>query len=138
MPMRLHIEYQTDKAVYALLSLVSSAHDVLLEKRVPPDLSLPPHPFAADAPQNAPSSALFGAPAPPRVTPLLPAPSEHARYTRYWCERSRAYRRAARALTTVSYVELLLEMFTKKRVGDRARWRLVFGLESFKWVAEIY
>lgn len=120
--------------VYALLSVVSSVHDVLLEKRIPQDLSLPPHPFAADAPHNAPpSAALFGAAPPaPRVTPLLPAPSEHSRYTRYWSERSGAYRRASRALTTVTYVELLLEMVAKKRIGDRTRWRLVFGLESFK------
>lgn len=110
---------------------MSSVHDVLLEKRIPQDLSLPPHPFAADA-AIPPSTALFGPPPAPRVTPLLPAPSEHSRYTRYWSERSGAYRRASRALTTVTYVELLLEMVAKKRIGDRTRWRLVFGLESFK------
>jgi peroxin-16 len=122
--------------VYALLSVVSSVHDVLLEKRIPPALSLPPHPFVASGtPARAPEPSLFGAPPPPppsRVTPLLPAPSEHTRYTRYWTTRSPAYRRAARALTTLTYVELLLEMVAKKRVSERARWRLVLGIESFK------
>jgi len=122
-------------AVFALLSVVSSVHDVLLEKRIPPDLSLPPHPFAADAPPAQANNAALFPPAPPpapRVTPLLPAPSEHTRYTRYWTERSPAYRRASRALSTVTYVELLLEMVAKKRFGDKARWRLVLGVESFK------
>lgn len=117
-------------SVYALLSLVSSGHDALLEKRIPPALSLPPHPFA---PEPVVQESLFGAPPPTsRVQPLLPPASEHRRYTRYWADRSKTYRRAARTLQTVTYIELLLEMLIRRKVGDRARWRLVLSIEAFK------
>lgn len=102
---------------------------MLLEKRVPSELSLPPHPFAPDA---SPKATLFGSTPAPRVTPLLPPASEHTRYTRYWSERSKTYKRASRALVTITYVELLLEMVAKKRSGDPNRWRLVLGMESIK------
>lgn len=109
---------------------MSSGHDALLDKRIPPALSLPPHPFA---PEPAAPDSLFGAPPPTsRVQPLLPPASEHRRYTRYWTARSRTYRRASRTLQTVAYVELLLEMLVRRKLGDRARWRLVLSIEAFK------
>ncbi|KAL7423423.1 hypothetical protein Q5752_001003 [Cryptotrichosporon argae] len=124
------------EGLYALLSVVSSYHDTLLARRLPRALALPPHPFAkppapAPVPTSGRPSAAF-----PRVTPVLPPPSEHARYTRYWTARSGAYRRAARALTTLGYVQLLVEMVMKKR-GDRARWRTVLGLEWTKAVLRL-
>lgn len=109
---------------------MSSVHDALLEKRIPPALSLPPHPFAAPADTDAKSPGAGSAT--PRTIPLLPAASEHARYTRYWTDRSPAYKRASRALVTITYVELLLEMLAKKRGSDRIRWKVVLGLEGFK------
>lgn len=120
--------------MYSLLSVVSSVHDRLLEKRIPQALSLPPHPFAApkDGGPTPVPSIVPGQPPSVRIAPLLPAPSEHARYTRYWSERSPAYRRASRALTTITYIELLSEMVAKRRAGDRVRWRVVLGLESLK------
>lgn len=118
--------------VYALLSVVSSVHDRLLEKRIPQALSLPPHPFAPES-EGGPSVVRTpGLPPVSRLTPLLPAPSEHARYTRYWSERSTTYRRAARALTTITYIELLSEMVAKRRAGDRVRWKVVFSIETVK------
>lgn len=115
-------------SVYALLSLVSSHHDTLISRRLSPTLSLPPHPFVP------PPSAGTDAPAQPplsRTSPLLPPPSEHARYTRYWTERSGVYRKASRTLATLGYVELLVEMLARRR-GDRVRWRLVLLIESVK------
>ncbi|KAL1413369.1 hypothetical protein Q8F55_001129 [Vanrija albida] len=126
------------EGLYALLSVVSSVHDDLLEKRIPPSLSLPPHPFApgAAAPETAgllPSTVPPAAP----ITPLLPPASEHTRYTRYWSDRSPAYRRLSRALQTTTYVELLLEMLVKKKAGERNRWRLVLGIEGFKSILRL-
>jgi peroxin-16 len=65
--------------------------------------------------------------------PLLPPPSEHARYTRYCSTRSPTYRRASRTLASIGYVELLVEMVARKR-GERVRWRILLVIESFKWV----
>ncbi|CAD6580025.1 MAG: Peroxisomal membrane protein pex16 [Tremellales sp. Tagirdzhanova-0007] len=115
------------EGLYALLNVVSGYHDTLLSKRVGPNLSLPPHPFANERPSATDSTGSTV----PRIVPLLPPPSEHARYTRYWTNRSNVYRRASRALVTIGYVELLVEMVARKR-GDRSRWRIVLLIESIK------
>ncbi|KAK4688983.1 hypothetical protein P7C73_g1126, partial [Tremellales sp. Uapishka_1] len=108
------------EGLYSLLSLVSQYHDTLLSKRISPALSLPPHPFE---------------PSTTTPTPVLPPSSDHARYTRYWTARSPLYSKASRVLTTLSYVELLLEMIARKR-GDRFRWRIVLGIQSIKFVSQ--
>jgi hypothetical protein len=118
--------------VYALLSLLSSYHDTLLSHRLPQSLSLPPHPFAKAKPSTpSPHKPSHSAPPLSITAPLLPAPSEHTRYTRYWTTRSSIYRKASRLLSTLSYLELLLEMLVRKR-SDRARWRLILFIESIK------
>lgn len=132
--------------VNTLLSLVSAFHDSLLSRRVPVSISLPPHPFSnhpiSSLSNPAPESSLISdsikSQLPPRVSPLLPPASDHTRYTRYWTERSSTYRRASRILVTLNYVELLIEMIARKKAGDRARWRLVLGIESMKSVWSAY
>ncbi|KJZ74300.1 hypothetical protein HIM_06306 [Hirsutella minnesotensis 3608] len=62
----------------------------------------------------------------------LPARSAHARYTRFWAQRSPLYRRVALVLQMVVYTQLLCEMSVKRRGGDRARWRVVVVLEAVK------
>ncbi|WWD18976.1 hypothetical protein CI109_103433 [Kwoniella shandongensis] len=129
------------EGLYALLSLVSSYHDTILSHHLSPSLSLPPHPFTPRL--SSPSSSSESSPSnfPPlaatqptlnRTQPLLPPPSDHARYTRYWTAKSALYRRASRALTTLSYVELLVEMVLRRKAGERARWRVVLGIEGLK------
>lgn len=134
--------------VYALLNVVSGYHDSLLSKHLDPALSLPPHPFAAagerdipapskPSPTSSSSDADGRDPAaaptvPRRTTPTLPPPSDHARYTKYWTARSGVYRKASRMLVTISYIELLVEMIAKKKLGDRRRWSVVLGMESVK------
>lgn len=121
-----------------VLSLVSSYHDTLIARRLAldPSLTLPPRPFqpskadkAPARPQSDPASLPL-----PRLHPVLPAVSDHTRYTRYWSARSGLYRRAARSLTVLSYVQLLVEMLARRQ-GDRIRWRLVLIIESIKYVA---
>lgn len=64
---------------------------------------------------------------------LGPKLSPHARYTKFWTSRSALYRRLAIALKVAQYTELLWEMVARRRFGgDRARWRVVLLLESFK------
>lgn len=126
--------------MYALSSVVSSYHDTLLNRRIQKSLSLPPHPFAnnpsttaAPAPAQTPKSSTSSTPSVKRVTPALPPASDHSRYTRYWTERSGIYRRASRALSTLNYLQLLMEMVTRRKGNDRIRWRVVLIIESVKY-----
>jgi peroxin-16 len=64
---------------------------------------------------------------------LKPRTSPHARYTKFWAGRSTLYRQLALALKIAQYTELLWEMIGRRRLGgDKARWRVVVFLESFK------
>ncbi|RFU76408.1 peroxisomal membrane pex16 [Trichoderma arundinaceum] len=65
----------------------------------------------------------------------LPAPpirSAHARYTRYWTQKSGTYRRIAMVLQMVVYTELLCEMSAKRRGGEKGRWNVIVLLEAIK------
>ncbi|KAF4589030.1 peroxisomal membrane protein pex16 [Ophiocordyceps camponoti-floridani] len=66
-----------------------------------------------------------------------PAPSAHARYTRFWARKSALYRRVAVVLQMVVYSQLLCEMMGKRRGGERARWRVVVLLEAIKAVCRL-
>jgi len=126
-------EHKADAPVYALLNVVSGYHDSLLSKHLDPSLSLPPHPFASPQPSSSvPKEYDSQLPAASRTAPVLPPPSDHARYTKYWTAKSGLYRKASRLLVTLSYVELLVEMVAKKKLGDRRRWNFVLGIESIK------
>lgn len=64
--------------------------------------------------------------------------SPHARYTKFWTSRSALYRHLAIVLRVVQYTELLWEMVARRRLGgDKARWRVVVLLESFKAVCRL-
>lgn len=81
-----------------------------------------------------------------RASKLMPAAqaalkqkaSPHARYTKFWANRSALYRQLAVALKVAQYTELLWEMVARRRLGgDKARWRVVVLLESFKAVCRL-
>ena len=60
----------------------------------------------------------------------------HSRYTKFWTQRSKFYRRIATLLSMIQYTELLWEM-TAKRRGERVRWRVVVILEVIKAVCRL-
>lgn len=62
----------------------------------------------------------------------LGARSAHARYTRFWAQRSALYRRVALVLQMLVYTQLLCEMAAKRRAGNAARWRVVVAIEAAK------
>jgi peroxin-16 len=62
--------------------------------------------------------------------------SPHNRYTKFWIQRSKFYRRIATLLSMIQYTELLWEM-TAKRRGERVRWRVVVILEIVKAVCRL-
>ncbi|KAJ3496129.1 hypothetical protein NLG97_g2883 [Lecanicillium saksenae] len=64
--------------------------------------------------------------------PIPPTRTAHARYTRFWSEKSAIYRRIAMLLQMVIYTELLWEMSAKRRGGEKSRWRVVVLLEGIK------
>ncbi|KAF9765351.1 hypothetical protein IL306_002364 [Fusarium sp. DS 682] len=64
--------------------------------------------------------------------PMASMPSAHARYTRYWTQRSGAYRRIAMFLQMIIYTEMLWEMTAKRRGGEKSRWKVVVILEALK------
>ena len=69
--------------------------------------------------------------------PLAPMPSAHARYTRFWSQKSKLYRRVAMLLQMVVYTELLCEMTAKRRGGEKTRWRVVVLLEAIKAICRL-
>ncbi|KAF7560447.1 hypothetical protein G7046_g3691 [Stylonectria norvegica] len=64
--------------------------------------------------------------------PVASIPSAHARYTRFWTQKSSAYRRIAMLLQMVIYTEMLWEMSAKRKGGERSRWKVVVILEAIK------
>jgi peroxin-16 len=116
--------------------VVSSYHDTLLGRRLTKSLSLPPHPFTGPSPTSSTDEA--ASTSAPRVVPLLPPPSEHMRYTRYWTDRSPVYKRASRALSTLTYLELLMEMLARRKGNDRIRWRVILVIEAIKYVPHLF
>lgn len=64
-------------------------------------------------------------------------PSAHARYTKFWSQKSTTYRRVAMVLQMVIYTELLCEMTAKRKSGEKARWRVVVVLEAIKAICRL-
>ncbi|KAI9669904.1 MAG: Peroxisomal membrane protein pex16 [Alyxoria varia] len=58
-------------------------------------------------------------------------PTPHSRYTKFWSQKSSAYRRIAMTLQMIQYTELLWEMAAKRK-GEKVRWRVVVLLEIVK------
>ncbi|KIV98576.1 uncharacterized protein PV09_09625 [Verruconis gallopava] len=65
-----------------------------------------------------------------------PHPSPHNRYTRFWTQKSPTYKRLALLIQMIQYTQLLWEMVAKRR-SDRARWRVVVGLEMVKAICRL-
>ncbi|KAF4632241.1 hypothetical protein G7Y89_g5884 [Cudoniella acicularis] len=62
--------------------------------------------------------------------------SPHNRYTKFWIQKSRFYRRVATLLAMIQYTELLWEMMAKRK-GERIRWRVVVIIEVVKAVCRL-
>ena len=48
------------------------------------------------------------------------------------------YKRASRALSTLTYLELLMEMLARRKGNDRIRWRVILVIEAIKYVLSIF
>lgn len=105
------------ESLHSAIQLLALYHDTLL----------------ARAASNVSSSRTPGGV--PRPPPPLPQ-SPHNRYTKYWIQHSRLYRRVATVLAVVQYTQLLWEMAAKRK-GERVRWRVVVMLELIKAVCRL-
>ncbi|WWC90818.1 uncharacterized protein L201_005755 [Kwoniella dendrophila CBS 6074] len=125
------------EGLYAFLGLVSNYHDGILSSHIPKELSLPPHPFISkpinqDEEVDKAGTPIQAQTQAQRILPLLPARSQHTRYAKYWQDKSSIYRKASKLLTTIGYLELVIEMVSKRKFGDRVRWRVVLIIEVIK------
>jgi peroxin-16 len=69
--------------------------------------------------------------------PGMPQQSPHNRYTKFWTQRSKFYKRTATLLSMIQYTELLWEMVAKRK-GEKIRWRIVVFLEIVKAVCRLF
>lgn len=67
----------------------------------------------------------------PSYTPLIP-PSVHSRFTRAWSDKDKVYKWTARALEIIRFTELVLEMVLRRKVSEKAKWRVIILLEVIK------
>ncbi|KAI9834507.1 MAG: Peroxisomal membrane protein pex16 [Phylliscum demangeonii] len=127
------------ESLHSGVQLLSLYHDAVLARRahttttattpVPASTTHLPSPGGDHSPRHA-SRAPPPPPPPPPTTP-------HNRYARHWTRASPVYRRVATSLQVVQYTELLLEMYARRRGGDRARWRVVVAIEVIKAVGRL-
>jgi peroxin-16 len=68
---------------------------------------------------------------PSKIKPIIP-PSVHARYTRAWADKDTKYKWAARLLEIIKFIELLVEMGLRRKVGKKGTLRGILLLESIK------
>ncbi|KAI5121267.1 hypothetical protein M0805_002312 [Coniferiporia weirii] len=97
------------EALSAVLNLTSLYHDTLLSRIARAD---------------------------PKFKPLLP-PSPHSRYTRSWSEKNVRYKWIARALETIRFVELVIEMSLRRKVSNKSKWRGIVLLELVKAILRL-
>jgi peroxin-16 len=54
------------------------------------------------------------------------------KYKAYWFSKSPVHQKISLLLSLISYTQVVLEMAVSKKLGKRAQWKLVFGVELFK------
>ncbi|KAG0151040.1 hypothetical protein CROQUDRAFT_57315 [Cronartium quercuum f. sp. fusiforme G11] len=91
------------EALFSALNIISSYHDSVITKAAE---SLPPS--------------------------SRPQASSHSRYTTAWSEKSPSYRNLARTLSVLENTQRLLEMWARRRLGSKGRWRIVLMIECLK------
>lgn len=107
----------SSEAVYTGLNILGMTHDAILSSS------------SASVSSGSPSSSGVS---PTAATHLSIPVSAHTRFTNWFCTQSKLYKTAARLLSIVIYMQLLVEMAAKKYKGENGRWRAVIGLESMK------
>ncbi|KAF3940703.1 hypothetical protein ABW19_dt0202203 [Dactylella cylindrospora] len=96
------------ESIHSGIQLLSLYHDSLLEKAL----------------KNLPASI------------QRPPQSPHTRYTKFWTQKSSAYKNIALMVTMIQYTELLWEMAARRK-GQKIRWRVVVVLEAVKAICRL-
>lgn len=61
-------------------------------------------------------------------------PTPHSKYIKAWMEKDWRYKWAARTLEIIRYVELVVEMGLRRKLGSKGVWRGILTLETMKYV----
>jgi len=72
----------------------------------------------------------------PKFKPLIP-PSLNSRYTRGWMDKHNAYKWIARSLEMIKFLELVIEMGLRRKLGQKGRWRGILTLEVIKAILRL-
>ncbi|KAI8577025.1 hypothetical protein K450DRAFT_254027 [Umbelopsis ramanniana AG] len=104
LPGRFHDAEFASQALFAGLNVLGLYHDSILRK--------------AALSQGKPAEETDGSP--------------FNKYKAYWFSKSPMHKKISLILSLISYTQVVLEMAVSKKLGKRAQWRLVFGVELFK------
>ncbi|KAK9899753.1 peroxisome membrane protein [Cystobasidium minutum MCA 4210] len=121
----------SSEALYTGLNILGMAHDTILSSSSSSSSSSSPPSTSS----NGVSSSSTGGSN--TATHLVMPVSAHTRFTKWFCTQSKLYKTAARLLSIVIYMQLLVEMAAKKYKGEKGRWRAVIGLEGIKAVLRL-
>ncbi|EGG10285.1 uncharacterized protein MELLADRAFT_47234 [Melampsora larici-populina 98AG31] len=91
------------EALFSALNIVSSYHDSVITK----------------AAESLPAAS-------------RPPSSSHNRYTAAWSEKSNSYKTLAHTLSILENTQRLFEMWARRRLGSKGRWRIVLFIECLK------
>jgi peroxin-16 len=92
--------------VFAALNVLGLYHDTILRKAAISQGKLP----TGDNPDASPFN----------------------KYTGHWFKKSSLYKNISLVLSVISYTQVVAEMAVSKKLGKRAKWRLIFGVELLK------
>lgn len=111
------------EAIYSALNLLGLYHDSILVRALEKQNGR----AQRDLEASAPESRKIGG---PLASPLTS--SEHTRYTQHFSQQSSTYNRIAKTLVMIGYVELLVEMMARRKLGSKKAWDVVAGIEAVK------
>lgn len=111
------------EAIYSALNLLGLYHDSILVRALEKQNGR----SQRDLEASAPASRKIGG---PLANPLTS--SEHTRYTQHFSQQSTAYSHIAKTLVMIGYVELLVEMMARRKLGNKKAWDVVAGIEAVK------
>ncbi|KAG2175709.1 hypothetical protein INT43_001356 [Umbelopsis isabellina] len=106
LPGRFHDAEFASQALFAALNVLGLYHDTILRKAAKSQGKLPSGDNIDSSPFN--------------------------KYTAHWFKKSSVYKNISLVLSVISYTQVVLEMAVTKKLGKRAKWRLVFGVELLK------
>ncbi|KAK0553182.1 hypothetical protein OC845_001318 [Tilletia horrida] len=132
------------EAIYSALNLLGMYHDSILVRLLAPyrqptaiGVKKQESSSALVVPSSSTSSALSNVQNQAALALRDHTPSQHARYTHFFSDHVHPYRLLAQSLVIIKYVELLLEMLARRKLGEQSAWNVVASIEAVKAMLRI-